>query len=140
MDQLEVNEIANLTHISAASPLIGNQYQLRFPHLQVTPIDNAFERTLQTQFQSLESDTLSLVWFSQVVGLDRGLQEFLQALRPIADVRIHLTLIGLASETVQRGIKSALTSSNHTLSFKSPVPEKALIEELGRHHIGLKIL
>ena len=139
VDQLEVNEIANLTHISSASPLIGEQYQLRFPHLQVTPIDNAFERTLQPQFQSLESDTLSLVWFSQVVGLDRGLQEFLQALRPIADLRIHLTLIGLASETVQRGIKSALTSSNHTLSFKSPVPEKALIKELGRHHIGLAL-
>ena len=137
--QLEANEIATLTHISAASPLIAEQYQLRFPHLQVAPIDNAFERAVQPQFQSLESDTLSLVWFSQVVGLDRGLLEFLHALHPMADLRIHLTLIGLASETVQRDLKSALTSPNHTLSFKSPLPEKALIEELGRHHIGLAL-
>lgn len=137
--QLEADELATLTHISAASPLIGEQYQLRFPHLQVTPIDNAFERTLQPKLQSLEQDTLSLVWFSQVVGLDRGLEKFLQALHPIADLRIHLTLIGLASETVQRNLKSALISSNHTLSFKSPVPEKALLEELGRHHIGLAL-
>ncbi|MDA8695956.1 hypothetical protein N9L83_03295 [Flavobacteriales bacterium] len=137
--QLEAKEFATLTHISAASPLIGEQYQLRFPHLQITPIDNAFERTLQPKFQTLECDTLSLVWFSQVIGLDRGLQEFLQALHPIADMRIHLTIIGLGNETVQKDLRSSLTSSNHRLSFKSTMPEKELLEELGRHHIGLAL-
>lgn len=137
--QLEDNEIATLTHLSAASPLIGEQYQLRFPHLNLTSIDNAFERTLQPEFQPLEQETLSLVWFSQVVGLDRGLEEFLQALHPIADLRIHLTLIGLANDTVRQDLESCLASPNHTLSFKAPLSEPELLEELGRHHIGLAL-
>ena len=137
--QLEANEIRNLTHISAASPMIGEQYQLRFPHLQITPIDNAFERTLQPEFQPLKQDTLRLVWFSQVVGLDRGIQELLQALSRVADLRIHITLIGLADERVRRDLESYLSSPHHTLSFKAPALEKTLLEELGRHHIGLAI-
>ena len=137
--QLEANEIVNLTHISAASPLIGEQYQLRFPHLQVTPIDNAFERALQPAFRSLKPDTLRLVWFSQVVGLDRGIQKFLQALDPITDLRIHVTLIGLADETVRRELEAALSSPHHRLSFKAPLSEKAMLEELGCHHIGLAL-
>jgi hypothetical protein len=137
--QLEDHEIATLSHLSAASPLIGEQYQLRFPHLNLTSIDNAFERTLQPEFQPLEQETLSLVWFSQVVGLDRGLEEFLQALHHIADLRVHLTLIGLTSETVRRDLESCLASPNHTLSFKAPLSEPELLEELGRHHIGLAL-
>ena len=139
VSQLEANEFVNLTQISAASPLIGEQYQVRFPHLLVTPIDNAFERKLQPQFDSLEQDTLRLVWFSQVIGLDRGIQELLQALYAVADLRIHLTLIGLADETVHRELESALVSPNHTLSFHAPIREKALLQELGSHHIGLAL-
>ena len=139
VEQLEQVELRELTHITAASPLIGEEYHRRFPHLQVTPIDNAFEQSIQPKFQPLEEEPLKMVWFSQVVGLDRGIQEFLQALRPLANLHIHLTLIGLAEDSIQEQLHDAIQSPHHTISFEPPVPEKQLLERLGQHHIGLAL-
>ena len=137
--QLENYELPLLTHVSAASPMIGQQYQQRFPNLNITTINNTFDKSLQPEFHPLEEDVLSLVWFSQVIGLDRGLQEFLHVLRPLADLRINITLIGLSAENVRSELISAVSSSNHTLDFEPPLPEKLLLETLAYHHIGLAI-
>ena len=80
-----------------------------------------------------------MVWFSQVVGLDRGIQEFLQALRPLANLNIHLTLIGLANESVREELLDSIQSPHHTISFEPPVSERGLLERLGQHHIGLAL-
>ena len=139
VEQLEQKELSGLTHITAASPLIGEEYRRRFPHLKVTPIDNAFERFIQPQFQPLEEAQLKLVWFSQVVGLDRGIQAFLQAIKPLAELHIHLTLIGLADESVRKELQDVIQSPHHTISFEPPVPEKDLLQRLGQHHVGLAL-
>ena len=139
VEQLEQSELRRLSHITAASPLIGEEYRRRFPHLKVTPIDNAFEQSIQPKFQPLEEEPLKMVWFSQVIGLDRGIQEFLQALQPLNDVHIHLTLIGLADESVREELQDSVQCPHHTLSFEPPVPEKEMLEELGQHHIGLAL-
>lgn len=137
--KLEEEELSALTQITTASPLIGEEYHRRFPHLKVTPIDNAFELSIQPEFQHIAEEQLKLVWFSQVIGLDRGIQEFLKALQPLADLRIHLTLIGQSEGPVLEEIQSATQSSLHTISFEPPVPEKELLERLRQHHIGLAL-
>ena len=137
--KLEAKELKNLNTITAASPLIGAEYSRRFPHLRITTVDNCFDARLQPSFQDLVDESLKFVWFSQVVGLDRGLQGFLQALSPATSVKINLTIIGLATEEVRQTLKNSLISKNHILTFKPPVSERKLLVELGQHHIGLAI-
>lgn len=137
--KLEQQELRKINHITAASPMIGEEYRRRFPHLKVTAIDNAFERSIQPEFQAIEDEQLKLVWFSQVVGLDRGIQGFLRALQPLTDLNIHLSLIGLAHESIQENLRNVLQSPNHTLSFEPPIPEAQLLQRLGEHHIGLAL-
>ena len=137
--ELEKYHLKEITHITAASPLIDKEYHRRFPHLEVTAIDNVFDLDFQPEFQEAAGDPLKFVWFSQVVGLDRGLQEFFAALGAIADVRIQFTIIGLCEEHVRRTLQNSLLSEHHTLSFEPPVQEKKLMQKLGQHHIGLAI-
>ena len=54
VEKLEQQALDKLTHITAASPLIAEEYRRRFPDLQVTPIDNAFERSIQPELQTMD--------------------------------------------------------------------------------------
>ena len=131
VEGLEQGELSKLAHITAASPLIAEEYRRRFPHLQVTPIDNAFERSIQPEFQHIEREQISLVWFSQVVGLDRGIQEFLRALKPITDRHIHLTLIGLANQSVRKGLQDAVPVSPSHPFLRASCSRKGTAQEAG---------
>ena len=42
-----------------------------------------------------------MVWFSQVIGLDRGLEEFLTCLQLIPTIPVAINLVGLASDDVK---------------------------------------
>jgi len=139
VEKLEQEALGKLHHITAASPLIAEEYRRRFPHLQVTPIDNAFERSIQPEFQTIDGDSLKLVWFSQVIGLDRGIQKLMMALQPLAHLNLHFTLIGLVDSSVREELQAVIQSPRHTLSFEPPLPEKELLKTLGQHHIGLAL-
>ena len=137
--QLENATLPSIDHMTAASPLIGRQYQHRFPHLKATTIDNVFDRTLQPEFSTPPNGPLKLVWFSQVVGLDRGLEEFLGHLAKAPSLSFELTIIGQCSPEVQQILSDAIPSDRHQISFEAPLPEKDLIRRLSEHHIGLAL-
>lgn len=80
-------------HVTAAAPLIGEAYRARYAVQPVTVL-NVFPFAMAPpQRSSAEQGTFRAYWFSQTVGLDRGLQAFIQAMAR-ATTRITLDIRG----------------------------------------------
>ena len=81
VQKLEDDCIPQITAMTAASPLIAKTYEALYPQHQVTTVNNAFSKKNQPAQPRSQSGPLKIIWFSQVVGLDRGLAEFLQGMQ-----------------------------------------------------------
>ncbi len=136
--------LRDAAYVSVASPLI-----LKYTISDVADVDgksfvinNVFPLDLKPVFQDLQfnnGEPIKLVWFSQNVGLDRGLDDVVNAMNLVVDFPIQLTLIGNCSEDVKNAIVNVLNSTKHTIIFKSPLPEQQLMQEVAQHHIGLAL-
>lgn len=138
-NQFESKYLSQLKWMTAASPLIGNAYRERFPNVSITTIDNAFESTLQPSFSASLDSPLKLVWFSQVIGLDRGLKETLNHLKLIPNTPLEITLIGSCNAETRIHLEHTITSSNHKLFWHPPCSELELMKLCSTHHIGLAV-
>lgn len=91
VEQVERATVPACAHVTAASPLIGQAYAARYgvtptTVLNVFPLDMAPPAPTATP---APPNQLKAYWFSQTVGLDRGLQAFLRAM---ARTRTRVTL------------------------------------------------
>ena len=137
--KLEDRHMSNFALITAASPLIANKYAGRFKQLKAIPLNNAFERQLQPPFSKGSDGPLKLVWFSQVVGMNRGLQEFLSALRNLKGTKIGITIIGNCTAAIKQQLLRFVLYPEHTLLFLNTMPESELSLTIAKHHIGLAL-
>lgn len=85
------------TCMTASSPMIGKAYAA---HYGVNPrtVLNVFSRTMVAPVESAAGDVrepghLAVYWFSQTIGLDRGLQEFMRAMAQ-AKAKVSLDVRG----------------------------------------------
>jgi glycosyltransferase involved in cell wall biosynthesis len=80
------------SYVSAASPLIGQAYAARYGVRPITVL-NVFPLSMAPApaAPALHAQTghLSAYWFSQTIGLDRGLQAFVKAM---ASTKMHVSL------------------------------------------------
>jgi hypothetical protein len=138
--KLEDASLTQLKHITAASPMIAEAYRALYPHLNVTTVNNAFPSHYLASEPLVDSTKqLCLVWFSQVIGLDRGLREFLRCLRFIPEVPISIHLLGMAAAEVTDEITQMEFSANHQIEFFLPLPEEQLFDFVAQHEIGLAL-
>jgi glycosyltransferase involved in cell wall biosynthesis len=84
VETIEGTNLPSCTYITAASPLIGKAYAERYgvtptTVLNVFPLDLAATPARASSVPG-EPASLRAYWFSQTIGLDRGLQTFLQAM------------------------------------------------------------
>lgn len=80
-----------------------------------------------------------MVWFSQVIGLDRGLEEFLTCLHLIPTIPVEINLVGLASDDVKSRVNKLGLGPNQNIRFHSPMPENDLFDFVSKHEIGLAL-
>jgi len=139
MEKLESQFIPILDGMSAASPLIGEAYRQVFPSQYVVTVNNAFPKDLLQREPTKMGGPLRLVWFSQVLGLDRGLDAFLQGMALIPHIPIQLTLIGLSTQEKIDTILTAILSDVHSVLFEEPKPEPELLQLLAEQEIGLAL-
>ncbi len=137
--KLEEAFIPQLTFATGASPLIVRAYQELFPKIPWTTVNNAFPTSLLQSKPTTQTGALKVVWFSQVVGLDRGLLEFLDGMKGVPSIPIELTIIGDVPALLKTKILSYNPHETHKLTFKEPCPENELFAELQRHEIGLAL-
>jgi glycosyltransferase involved in cell wall biosynthesis len=137
--KLERECLPQLTAATGASPLIVEAYRQLFPHIPWTTVNNAFPSALMQSEPLPQTGPLRLVWFSQVVGLDRGLAEFLRGMALAPEVPINLVIIGMATEEIKSYLVSEIQSVHHHIYFKGPFTEPELFQEIGNHEIGLAL-
>ncbi|MES2848588.1 MAG: hypothetical protein V4685_06005 [Bacteroidota bacterium] len=130
---------ADAVFITAASPLIAAEYKKNYPSLQFTVINNVFSKQQQPSFVSISNAPLKLFWFSQTVGLKRGVQDIIAAMNLITDFEIELTILGDTSEQVKQVFNTVFTNKKHQLIFLPACNEQALINTAAWHHIGLAL-
>ena len=138
--QLEDRLLPDLAQMTAASPLIAQAYRKLYPALRVTTVNNAFPLDcLSPKPTASKENPLSIVWFSQVIGLDRGLEEFLTCLQLTPTIPVEINLVGLASDDVKSRVNELGLSHNQIIRFHSPMPENDLFDFVSKHEIGLAL-
>lgn len=125
--------------ITAGSPLIAAEYKKNYPALEFTTINNVFSKQQQPAFTELNTTPLKLFWFSQTLGLKRGLQDIIKAVNTITSFIIELTIVGDDLNGVKDTIRSQLTNAAHKLIFLPPCSEETLINTAAQNHIGLAL-
>ena len=141
IEQLEKSTFPILDGITFASPLFESEYKRNFILLNTAVIHNSFpKRHLGKHIESRQTEhALKIVWFSQVVGLDRGLLEFLVGMNRCSSIPIEFTIVGSCSQALKDVISRAQRQPHHQLHFRSPLQEAELFALIADHEIGLAL-
>jgi len=102
-------------YLTTSSPQIAGKYKELFPSLTFHTVLNVFPLT-STISHSVSSKPLKLFWFSQNVGLSRGLQDVIDSLKLLDGSDIEFHILGFLSEVT----KISLYKHVHDLSFVHP--------------------
>ena len=123
--------------ITTASPLITKEYKKYYPTQQIITVNNVFSKNfLQFPSNSRQAD-LKLFWFSQHIGIGRGLEIFIEALKFLQDTSISLTILGnVKSETYKRSLIS-LAGNSARVIFMDTVPPEDIFSIAAGFDIGL---
>ena len=131
--------LSNASYISVASPLIAKAYKLLFSSVPIIEIENAFPLKRQVGFQRLKETPVKFLWFSQTIGENRGLEQFVSILGHVA-YPFQLTLLGYISKNYRETLENLWSQTNlnpNDLIFLKTVPEQEIFEIAASHHIGL---
>ena len=134
--QLEDFYFPSLTYLSTASPLITKEYQSHFPGKNIFTINNVFSRQYLQPVAKSKKWELSIFWFSQTIGPERGLENIIDALNLLSGKFITLHLLGQCSSLYKKEI---LNRSQHptNIFFLEPVPLEQIFTLAAQFDIGL---
>ena len=144
---VEEKYIPRCDYLTAASDGIGREYAklLRItPPLTILNVFPLSERAGQTPQEELnrerQGDGLSLYWYSQVIGPDRGLEDALRAtalLKPRAQLHVRGGCAnGYADHFLGEARRLGILDRVHLLV---PVPPPQLVERAAQHDVGLAL-
>ncbi len=146
--RIEAKYIPRCDYVTAASDGIAEAYARELgiakpvTILNVFPKMDRFGRTPEAELaRERHGNGLSLYWYSQVIGSDRGLMDALEAtslLRP----RVRLHVRGAwASTELRHQFERELGALNirDLVHVMDPVPPDQLIERAAEHDVGLAL-
>ena len=145
--EIEKNYIPRCDYLSAASDGIGDAYVAALGVKKPTTILNVFplsERCGHTSPEDLRSERhgegLSLYWYSQVIGPDRGLEDALTATGLLRS-GVHLHIRGAWADGYEEKFREQVKRAGvegrvHVLP---PVPPQQLVERAAQHDVGLAL-
>lgn len=141
VQEIENQYILLVDFLTTASPAITDAYQQIFQSKKIATINNCF--SLEYSIQNIKSITqkpLKLFWFSQYLGMQRGLESVFKAMSNFRQDAITLTLLGSASSSVKQYFIDLMKFYNLScdqLVFLDPVSEEQIVSIASMHHIGL---
>jgi glycosyltransferase involved in cell wall biosynthesis len=147
-ENVEARYLPACDHLTAASEGIAKAYAETLDIRKPATVLNVFplsERSGKTPPEALDEEKLpegviSLYWYSQVIGPDRGLQDALQALSRL-DKRVHLTLRGRWADGFEEEFRKLARNLGveHRLRVLAPAPPDQLVERAAQHDVGLAL-
>lgn len=136
---LEEEYLPNATYISAASPLIAEEYSTLF-NKRVIAILNVFPSVTTPLSKEQDLNKLTLFWFSQKIGAGRGIEEIIDAMGIVNDRSIELHLLGLHDPSIVKNLQDKATVKgieSNQLFFYNPISPDLVFDFASRFDIGM---
>lgn len=131
-------------YVSAASEGIGRAVSMRHGIAQPTTVLNAFSVSMRERIDGLRKDRngddISLYWYSNTIGLDRGLQDVISALGRVRGA-FQLHVRGDMADDVERALRALATQHgvSSRLHFHPQTHPDDLLSRAAEHDIGLAV-
>ncbi len=107
---IEQKYIPQTNYLTTSSLPITQLYQKSFPSKKITAVLNAFPVVKEVSPPVVKTNgPLKLFWFSQTIGLNRGLQDILSALKTLEKENIELHLLGFLADKTSIGFEKIIT-------------------------------
>jgi glycosyltransferase involved in cell wall biosynthesis len=136
LEAIEDKYYQQSNHLVAASPLIAEAYFKKYSSKKATVINNVFPKEQFCKRIILNKEnSLALVWFSQMIGPDRGLKEIIAALNQLS-FSVVLNLYGECKESYKQEIIQQLDNL-HQVNFKGLLSNNELNKALSLYDIGI---
>jgi glycosyltransferase involved in cell wall biosynthesis len=143
-DFIERRYLDRCAHVTAASEGIAEALEDRYDIDQPLVVHNMFpwaeRENLDGKTKDRKGDVLSLYWFSQTIGLNRGLQDAIRAAGLLgAPVQLHFR--GTLYDEVESELMSVAEESGvaEELYFYPQVPPDELLSRTAEHDVGLAL-
>ena len=143
VDFIQERYLPNCRYLTAASvgiaEALAQQYGLPTP----ITIHNTFPWSDRQSIDGRQLDRrgpgLSLYWYSQTIGLDRGIQDAIRA-AGLLDEKPQIHLRGLVDDDVRTSLVELARSNNvQELYFHPPVSPNELLSRAAEHDVGLAL-
>lgn len=137
---IEEKYFPETNYFTAASPLIAQNYKQVYPYLNPVVINNVFPRIdLPVEPNVDATQPLKLFWFSQTIGVERGIENIIGAMALIAKPT-ELHLLGNCSDEDKQMIRD-LAKYNRLapdqIHFHQPIAPDELFKFAARFDIGM---
>lgn len=136
--------LPSCAYLTAAAPLIAEAYARRYGIASPVTVLNVFPLSMAPQrrrpAEAVGAQTLRAYWFSQTIGLDRGLQSFIKAMS-LTRTRVTLDVRG----SNRWGHGDALVSIAASLGLADRVrilpmaPPSEMVRLAGEYDVGLSL-
>lgn len=135
---IEEKYISDFRYITAASPMIAKAISNDFPYKSesIFNLFNVFPLKQQPSFKDNANSPLSLLWFSQHVGKDRGIEQIVRVLKSLNDRSIKLILIGNCTEDVKSYFLKMAGGMASSIFFKGILTVDQLVETSSHCDVG----
>ncbi|MCW3090878.1 MAG: hypothetical protein JWP81_1947 [Ferruginibacter sp.] len=134
---LEDRLLPQVCAITTASPLISAAYKNYYPKKNILTVNNVFsKRYLQTHHLNVSKE-LKLFWFSQHIGVFRGLEIFIEALNYLPGAFITLTIMGNNRSQLYKEKLLALSKRPGNIFFRNTAPPEEIFSIAAGYDVGL---
>lgn len=135
--KLEMNYLGECSALLFSSIDIAYMYKKKISSIPAAVIHNVVEKNLILHsLPELPLYPLKLVWFSQQIGMDRGLESVIEGLNKLENLQIELHLLGNCSKEYKNILKS-MRGNTSNLFFYDPIPANCIVNFLSDKHVGL---
>ncbi|RYE19873.1 MAG: glycosyltransferase, partial [Sphingobacteriaceae bacterium] len=141
---IENQYIPQISYLTSSSLQITNLYHALFPAKKIDTIRNVFPAVKTAQLPFTQTDQpLKLFWFSQSIGLNRGLQDVLAAIKLLENEAVELHLLGFLTDETSKNLLRIIADLKFkrkpAILFHQPVYADQLINFAAQFDIGLAL-
>lgn len=138
---IEEKYFHKVDYLTTSSPQIVNQYNKLFPKLLFNNILNVFGKQVNSKPKTLNNDVIKMLWFSQNVGLLRGLQDVIIALKSLLEFEIEFHILGHLASHIREDFDKLILNLNFPyppkIFFHEPIDAVSLQKFINQFDIGL---
>jgi glycosyltransferase involved in cell wall biosynthesis len=136
--QLEDKYLPRLDFFITSSPLIEKAYRKIYPTIRSEYVLNVFPKKKSSPNINRPSNSLRLIWFSQLVGRDRGIQDIILGINKFETVNIHFSIVGEVSDTDKSYFKKLKNSrDSFSIDFRGFLSPDVLDDLIPNYDIGI---